>query len=444
MSHSYEVIRLIRQDLGCHIIMDRVEGEILGEYILRYPYIEKSKLFAWIYQLIKQLESIEKVKGISEYRFLTPFYIVLKADQTIALLNLKAKANYKYMDRLSANSIVKWFYPTNGTYNDIYSFGKTLQFLLAKSNLTPQLTKQEELKLQSIISKCLTDKSRRQYHSFSEIASDFSTNSKNNKKRSIMLFGVIVILLCLGMWRKQENDGYLDLGIAYFYILGDYKKSQEMFEEIEGSQVASAYQSLCSYMLGDSNYSDVEMEGILRGLCDTLGEDFGLEDKCCFIRVYSSIDSESARRQVIELGEQVLQETGWSANQDVIREIVANSYLKEGEYEKALSKYEDILKSRHGEEIYKALLELYEKSGRTKDALEACVEGMKWNQDSVEIPLCYIRLICQNQTLTKEEKESTITEVIQNYAIIRKEQRFKVLQAEYGIEVEGGKVWLEE
>lgn len=54
MKHYYEVIRVIQQDSNCHIIMDYVEGEILGEYILRYPYIEKKQLFAWFFQLLKQ------------------------------------------------------------------------------------------------------------------------------------------------------------------------------------------------------------------------------------------------------------------------------------------------------------------------------------------------------------------------------------------------------
>ena len=37
MNCNYEVIRLIQQNSGGHIIMDCVEGEILGEYLLRCP-----------------------------------------------------------------------------------------------------------------------------------------------------------------------------------------------------------------------------------------------------------------------------------------------------------------------------------------------------------------------------------------------------------------------
>ena len=109
MNCNYEVIRLIQQNSSGHIIMDCVEGEILGEYLLRCPKVEKRVLFQWITQLLEQLKCIERIQGCIDYRYLTPFYIVLKSDQSISLLNFKAKLNQKCVHRISMYPILRQF-----------------------------------------------------------------------------------------------------------------------------------------------------------------------------------------------------------------------------------------------------------------------------------------------------------------------------------------------
>ena len=174
MNCDYEVIRLIQQNSSGHIIMDCVEGEILGEYLLRCPKVEKRVLFQWIAQLLEQLKCIERIQGSIDYRYLTPFYIVLKSDQSISLLNFKAKLNQKCIHRISMYPILRQFYPPNGTCSDTYSFGKTLQFLLAKTEITPELTIVETYKLQSIISKCLSSINRKNPIRFADLFFDIS------------------------------------------------------------------------------------------------------------------------------------------------------------------------------------------------------------------------------------------------------------------------------
>lgn len=454
LKHNYEVIRVIQQDSNCHIIMDYVEGEILGEYILRYPYVEKKQLFAWFFQLLKQLEGLEKVNGISSYRFLTPFYIVLKEDQTLALLNLKAKTNQKCVERMSAHSFMNQFYPPNGAYNDIYSFGKTIQFLLAKTNLTPKLTWSEELELQSIISKCLTEKSKKQYQSFQDIAMDFPIHKKKKRRKKLVKAGIIAATLFLLIWKgyhnlaknpitEQEEKNYLELGIACFLILEDYEKSRDLFEEAEHIALSQYYRKMCSYMLGDNDYTTNEMENLLREFSELSGKNLSTEGKGCLMRVYSKMDSEYAREQLLELGNDILENFNWEEMEEEAREIVAGVYLKEGENEKALEHYEMLLKQRHKEELYSTMSNLYAKCGKTERAMELCIEGMQYNQQSCELELLYIRLICQNDQLLKEEKQEKIKEVVQNHTEVLNERRFQTLQKEYGINVEGGEVWLE-
>ena len=453
MKHHYEVIRVIQQDSRCHIIMDYVEGEILGEYILRYPYIEKKQLFAWFFQLLKQLEQLEKVNGISDYRFLTPFYIVLKADQTIALLNLKAGVNQKCVEGMTTYSLMNRFYPPNGTYNDIYSFGKTMQFLLAKTNLTPKLTWCEELGLQNIISKCLTEKSKKQYQSFHDIAKEFPIHKKKQGKK-LMRAGLIAVFFFVILWKcfhniedapitKEEEKNYLELGIAYFLILEDYEKSRELFEGVKHLEVASYYEKMCSYMLGDDNYTLEEMENILEDFLELWSGNLGIEERCCLVRVCSKMDSAYARKQLLELGTDIIEELEWDEMEEEAREIVASVYAKEGSHEKALEHYETLLSQRNGAELYNTMSNLYIKCGNMKRAMELCIEGMKYNPESWELVLSYVRLVCQDSELAVEEKQDRIEKIIHNHPTILSQERFQTLQIEYGIKVEGGEVWLE-
>ena len=453
MKHHYEVIRVIQQDSNCHIIMDYVEGEILGEYILRYPYIEKKQLFAWFFQLLKQLQELEKVNGISDYRFLTPFYIVLKEDQTIALLNLKAGANQKCVERMTTYSFINRFYPPSGGYNDIYSFGKTMQFLLAKTNLTPKLTWKEELGLQNIISKCLTEKSKKQYQSFYDIAMDFPIHKKKQRKK-LMKAGMIAVLFFVVIWKcyhntedapiiQEEEKNYLELGIAYFLILEDYEKSRELFEKVKHIEAASYYEKMCSYMLGDNKDTVEEMEQILEKFSEFWSGNLGVEEKCCLVRVYSKMDSEYARKQLLELGRDIIEELEWDEMEEEAREIVAGVYSKEGNHKKALEHYEILLRQRHGAELYHTMSNLYVKCGDLERAMELCVEGMKYNQQSSELELLYIRLLCQEGNILKEEKQAKIKGIIESHPKLLDERRFQTLQKEYGIKVEGGEVWFE-
>ncbi len=453
MKYHYEVIRVIQQDSKCHIIMDYVEGEILGEYLLRYPYIEKKQLFAWFFQLLKQLQELEKVNGISDYRFLTPFSIVLKADQTIALLNLKAGANLKCVEGMTKYSFMNRFYPPSGSYNDIYSFGKTMQFLLAKTNLTPRLTWREELGLQSIISKCLTEKSKKQYQSFYDIAMDFPIHKKKQGKKLIKA-GMIAVLFLGVIWRsyhnmedapitKEEEKNHLEIGIAYFLILEDYEKSRELFEDIKYLEPAPYYEKMCSYMLGDKNYTVKEMEQILQEFSQLWDGNLGIEEKSCLMRVYSKMDSEYARKQLLDLGEDIIEELEWDEMGEEVREIVAGAYSKDGDHKKALEHYEMLLCERHGAELYHTMSNLYVKCEDVERAMELCIEGMKYNQQSSELELLYIRLLCQDGNILKEEKQAKIKEIIESHPKLLDERRFQTLQKEYGIKVEGGEVWFE-
>ena len=81
--------------------------------------------------------------------------------------------NQKRVDKLLQNKVTKNFFPGDESYSDVYSFGKTMQYILAKSSIQPKLTKKEEKKLQKIISKSTNiQKRKKSYQSFEKIQED--------------------------------------------------------------------------------------------------------------------------------------------------------------------------------------------------------------------------------------------------------------------------------
>ena len=196
-------------------------------------------------------------------------------------------------------------------------------------------------------------------------------------------------------------------------------------------------------MLGDTKDTVEELEQILEEFSELWNGNLGVEEKCCLVRVYSKMDSEYARKQLLELGGDIIEEVEWDEMEEEAREIVAGVYSKEGNHKKALEHYEILLRQRHGAELYHTMSNLYVKCGDLERAMELCVEGMKYNQQSSELELLYIRLLCQEGNILKEEKQAKIKEIIESHPKLLDERRFQTLQKEYGIKVEGGEVWFE-
>lgn len=422
MQKKYEVIRFVKQGQDCHVVSDCVTGEILAEYLKRNPNIAKEQLFLWVHQLIRELINVSNVKNILNYGYLNPFCIVIKQDNMLSLLNLKAENNREILCATERYHIPQFFFK-KGQYDEIFAFGKTLQFILAKTNISPPLSMMEEMKLKHIISKCLSDNFKKKYQNFSKIKSDFPKKVKKRKKKRICVVGVIIVflLICMGKWQIKEeksntydestnemNDICMELGQLYFLTLEDYKKSHEMFSRVEENVMADYYAQLSAFMAGNDVLSEEEVLQIL-GMLEA--EEVGsYVHQGCLFRVYRKLNSEEAKQQIVWLG---------------------NELLKEG------SEKELWLSDEMEYEIYEALLNVYLESRTYEKVIEYCGEV------SLETKFSVIRVVCRDNLLTKEEKENYLAGLLKENKGITKEEGFVKLQTEYGIQVEGEKVWLE-
>ena len=336
MQKNYEVVRLIKENMNCHIIADNVKGETLGGYVMQNPHAKKDELLGWMTQLARELERFSLAKGLSGYQYLTPFCVVLKQDNTLALLNLKAKENQTRLDHLFASEEMKRFLPENNVYNDIYSFGKTIQFLLAKTELEPKLTRKEERRLQEIISTCLDIDSKYSYRNFEEIIVDISrvTRKSNLMKKIILglfvlILGVVAIIKIVMMNNEsilgEHRLAYMDAGITYFNEFGDYEKSEELFSHVNDSKIAEYYQKMAAYMQGEINFSEKQMEMLLSDFQDEVGKNIGYDEKYSLIKVYDKLNTEHARAQLICLAEEILDSPDWQKNEEKIREYLESA-----------------------------------------------------------------------------------------------------------------------
>ena len=313
--------------------MVNIPSKNLGEFILEHPKVDKKQFLKWIGQIAKEMESIEIAKGILIYGFLVPFNIIVKESGELALLNLKIKSNQKRLDKMLTNQSIKQFFPEDGSYDDIYSFGKTLQYLLAKAELEPCLTKREEKKFRKIISKCLKSNSKKSYESFEEILSDISSiEEKGIRKRTIMLTICALVLSIIAIFRvvfwKEESvsekaEAYLETGITYFNVMEDYEKSEEMFEKIKNLEIAEYYYVMAEFMQGKKNITEEEMEEILEEFQKEIGQQLEYDYKYSILKVYDQIDSETAERQVVKLAEEILNSPDWYKNENEVRNILA-------------------------------------------------------------------------------------------------------------------------
>lgn len=359
LQQKYEVIRLIEQNAGCHMIMDYVQGELLIFYLKNHAYIEKKQVFSWIRQIIKQLECMQRVKGIWGYGYLTPYCIVVKEDKSIALLDLRAESNAAILRKVKLASVQSLFFSQNGCEDDRYALGKTMQFLFAHAEIQPALTKREERKFQKIISKCLSEHSKKSYQNISDILKEFP--KREEKKRSRFLIWIFLLLT----------------GIVFAVMAGK----------------TESYAS----------------EGI---------------------------------KQTSVLEELVIKNAERMQEKDM-REIIANIYIEYGEYEAAIKEYERLCEWKKSQFRYQVLIELYEKTEQEEKAFELCMKVLHEMPDAREIGMQYIWRQCKNTNLEKTVREERIGAILLQCPGLWETKEFQKLQMEYGIKIEGEKVWVE-
>lgn len=174
---GYDILRMIETGSRCYEVMDYKRGKLMFYYIKQYPNISKRQLFQWIHELIKQLDQYYLCRANPYYRYLSPYSILVLENQKLALLDLKVKENLEFVSNVQLNKLQQCFilkeqFNKSKIQSDIYSLGKTLQYILAKTIVDPKLSKREEIQLTKIIEKCTSVDSKYRFQNIRQILNE--------------------------------------------------------------------------------------------------------------------------------------------------------------------------------------------------------------------------------------------------------------------------------
>ena len=215
----YEVIKFIEHGSRCRLTMDYVPGELLIDRLKEEPEIWRDTMFEWFHSLAIQLEQYHRSSKNQCYRYLNPYSVLVTEDQTLLLLDLEAESNEFVLKNLQKRSMRQHFLkPVQHVFEDtrlsrdLYGFGKTMQFILAQSDIEPSLTKGEENRLSKIIEKCLGENPKKQYESLKQIQKELPKAKRSRRfqvsaaKFIWILAAVLVILMIIVMTKVFTNQ----------------------------------------------------------------------------------------------------------------------------------------------------------------------------------------------------------------------------------------------
>ncbi len=384
MQQEYEVLRFIEEKENCHICMDYVTGELLAEHIASKKTVEKEVFFKWILHLIKELEKAERARALEMYCVISPFHMVMKTDGSIALLNTYAKVNLKKMQKYSLEKILP-FFSKGDTQEALYAFGRTMQYVLAHTQLVPAFKRSEERVLQKIILSCLKPNQKRKYRNLNQIEYKISKIKKRKKYKVVLAVAGVFLAFLTNIWVWNSRGGtvqhgngneYLDMGIFCMGILEDYDRSIAFFTRMENSDQKEKYISLAEFMDGKGHVSVEHVERVIRQLRQESSEPIDLEMMYCYMKICNQINSAEARIWVMEYAEQLLQEAPVWLDRAYVKEILAYVYQKEGKMKEAIEIYEELSKHIQGREYLMTAIRLCDKCGWTEKKQELYTRGV--------------------------------------------------------------------
>lgn len=221
----YEVLKFIEHGVHCRQSMDCVQGTILLNYLKENPQIEKGMLISWFRELAASVDQYHRSHSRQNYRYLNPCSIVVSEEGTLFLLDMEAPDNEPVMKRMQKravrNHFVKPVYEIGTAGNndaDLFAYGRTIQFVLAYSEVYPVLSRREENRLSRVIDRC-TGETRKKYTDLQQVLKDLPPVPKSGSsahelignggarvRKSVILAGAAAVLALCVLMGAGENE----------------------------------------------------------------------------------------------------------------------------------------------------------------------------------------------------------------------------------------------
>ncbi len=318
---GYDVLRIVVHSGRCYMSTDYVKGKPLILWLKYHSRIGKRELFGWIRELLEELGNFHQCRGNPSYQYVNPYSIIVGEDRKLFLLDLGSREQEELLHLMQRRYVRENFLSPDNQYyqkvavqEDIYGFGKTVQYMLSVAEVDPPLGKLEEFKIKRMISRCVDRNSKRCYQEIQEISEHFPKNKKKNQEK---IRPIRIILVCAAVitgaavmstqimsgpvWDQEKKKGedvsgdvsdaedaeskaledyreefrqskeqwelekeaietkangrerelVYELALLYFIDLEEYQKSREVMESIaEPEAFAADFAKLCFFMEG--------------------------------------------------------------------------------------------------------------------------------------------------------------------------------------------------
>ncbi|CUX23404.1 hypothetical protein BN3456_00665 [Clostridium sp. C105KSO13] len=205
---KYEVLKFMEYDGKSRVVMDCVRGRLLVHRLDDRQGITKEIVFNWFNLLADELEKYHRCKKEQCYRYINPYSVLVTEEEKILLLDLSAGSNGFVLKNMQRPAMREHFVKpiihireSTKTSLDFYGFGKTIQFILARTESYILLSKMEEYILSGVIKKCLGENSRKKFDSLKQVKKELPKSHHKNyekqKKRIILIVLIVALLLAI-------------------------------------------------------------------------------------------------------------------------------------------------------------------------------------------------------------------------------------------------------
>ena len=249
---NYEILKFVMHGDKCYMSTDIVKGKPLIVWLKYHAHITKEQFYEWARQIIADLDHFHRCRGNPCYQYVNPYSVIVGEDRKVYLLDLASKEQEDMMHLMQRRYVrEKFLSPENQYYQkseekeDIYGFGKTIQYVLSSVELEPKLKFLESVRIQKIITRCLDKQGKKRYQKLSDLSGQFTLSEKRNGSKKIMyamvalvVIGLLVlsgnrIVSCIsGQSRRQSGQ---DTKLADTERKEDTKAQayQEQFQELK-------------------------------------------------------------------------------------------------------------------------------------------------------------------------------------------------------------------
>ncbi len=257
---DFDVLRLIEHGKSCYVSSENVRGVQLIYWLKDHTSLPKEELFGWIRDLAYMLAQIHKCRGQPSYRYVNPYSVIVTEDNRLYYLDAEAGSNEERIQQMKRPNVREYFLPGEASYYqkaskelDVYGLGKTIQYMIAVTEIEPALTRKEEKKLQNVIQRCLAIDSKHPCERVEDLLKMLPKYRKkaSGKPKRWKVLAVLVILvtvlavvciICLPHVKGEEKaEAVTDIGETGLWL----EEADEIAEGIEAlGQVGELFEEM--------------------------------------------------------------------------------------------------------------------------------------------------------------------------------------------------------